>query len=111
LGADDIDWYGTLGEPPAWGDANARELAFTLYGRDPDEPPLHVMLNASPKARTFVIPVLTGWAWGIAVDTDAQAPADLVAPALQRRIGARRWRVAARSLLVLEGTAEVGSSN
>ncbi len=34
LGADDIDWYGTLGEPPAWGDANARELAFTLYARD-----------------------------------------------------------------------------
>jgi hypothetical protein len=69
------------------------------------------MLNASPKARTFVIPVLTGWAWGIAVDTHAQAPADLVAPALQRRIGARRWRVAARSLLVLEGAAEVGSSD
>ena len=106
LGPGDIDWHGTLGEPPTWGDPNARELAFTLYGRDPGEPPLYVMLNASPKARTFAIPVLAGWAWGIAVDTQARPPADLVAPPFQRRIGARRWRVAARSLMVLEGGAE-----
>ena len=54
--------------------------------------------------------MLEGWDWGIAVDTHAQAPADLVAPALQRRIGARRWRVAARSLMVLEGAVETPSS-
>ena len=110
LGVDDIDWYGTLGEPPAWGDANARELAFTLHARDADEPPLHVMLNVGFKACTFAIPVLPGWSWGIAVDTHAPSPSDLVAPARQRRIGARRWRVADRGLLVLEGRAEMRAS-
>ena len=51
LNGDDVQWFGTLGEPPRFGDASARELALTLYGRDADEPPLHVMLNASPQRR------------------------------------------------------------
>jgi hypothetical protein len=34
---------------------------LTLCGRDADEPPLHVMLNASHKAQTFVIPTLADW--------------------------------------------------
>jgi len=105
LSTDDVHWFGTLGEPARWGDPDARELAFTLYGRDNDEPPLHLMLNAGHKAQTFVIPTLVNWTWAIAVDTSAPAPRDLSAPDEQRRIGARRWRVGARSILVLEASA------
>jgi glycogen operon protein len=109
LSENDVDWFGTLGEPPSFGDANARELALTLYGRDDNEPPLHLMLNAGDKARTFVIPRLAGWSWAIAVDTGALAPRDLIAPEEQRSIGARRWRVGARGILVLEGSARQSS--
>jgi len=105
LSGDDVHWFGALGEAPNFGDADAQELALTLYGRDEREPPLHLMLNASRKAQTFVIPMLKDWSWAIAVDTGASAPRDLMAPEEQRRIGARRWRVGARSVLVLEGSA------
>jgi isoamylase len=109
LSENDVHWFGALGEPPSFGDANARELALTLYGRMENEPPLHLMLNAGHKAQTFVIPVLKDWSWAIAVDSGAPAPRDLIAPAEQRRIGARRWRVGARSILVLEGHARESS--
>lgn len=110
LNDNDVDWYGTLGEAPAWGNAEAHELAFTLYGRDDGEPPLHVILNASRKAQTFALPTLKDWNWAIAVDTGAPQQRDLIQPERQQCIGARRWRVGAHSVLVLEGHAQATSS-
>jgi hypothetical protein len=65
------------------------------------------LMNLGDKARTCLLPRLHGWGWAIAVDTGAPAPQDLMAPAAQRTIGARRWRLGARSVLVLEGRESV----
>jgi glycogen operon protein len=100
---DDILWQALDGGPPGWGDPQCRELAFTLTGRANDEPPLHVLMNFSTKACTCLLPPVEGWGWAIAVDTGAAPPRDLIAPEHQRTIGARRWRLGARSVLVLEG--------
>jgi glycogen operon protein len=99
----DIRWNGPLDEPPGWHDPEPCRLALTLRGVDDGEPSLHLILNAAPKASTFVLPTASGGPWGIAVDTAAPSPRDVVEPEHQRRIGARRWRVGGHSLLVLEG--------
>jgi glycogen operon protein len=100
----DIRWQALDGGPPGWDDPACRELAFTLAGRGDDEPPLQVLMNFGSKARTCLLPKAAGsWRWAIAVDTGAPTPRDLIAPAEQRTIGARRWRLGARSVLVLEG--------
>jgi hypothetical protein len=62
------------------------------------------MMNFGPKARTCLLPPAPdGWRWAIAVDTGAPSPRDLIEPPDQRTFGARRWRLGARSVLVLEG--------
>jgi Type II secretory pathway, pullulanase PulA and related glycosidases len=102
----DIIWQGLDGGPPGWDAPSCRELAFTLRGRAAGEPPLHVLMNFGAKARTCLLPPpVADWRWAIAVDTAASSPRDLIAPAAQRSIAARRWRLGARSVLVLEGCA------
>jgi glycogen operon protein len=103
LNARDIRWYGLGSEPPNWGDAKARELAFTLFGRDGDEPPLHLMLNVGAKSRTFLLPAMPGWRWAVAVSSWAPPPRDLIEPPRQKPLDARRVRVPAHALMVLEG--------
>jgi glycogen operon protein len=99
----DIRWQALDGGPPRWGGRDCRELAFTLHGRADDEPPLHVLMNFGSNARTCLLPEIAGWRWAIAVDTGASSPRDLIPPSDQRTVGARRWRLGARSVLVLEG--------
>ncbi len=99
----DVQWQALDGGPPGWDDPECRELAFTLRGRSDAEPPLHVLMNLGPKARTCLLPRLKGLRWAIAVDTGAASPRDLIEPKAQRTFGARRWRLGARRLLVLEG--------
>jgi glycogen operon protein len=99
----DIRWQALDGGPPGWDDRQCRELAFTLFGREDAEPPLHVLMSFGDKACTCLLPRLDGWHWAIAVDTGAPAPRDLIEPDDQLTIGARRWRLGARSVLVLEG--------
>ena len=106
LRPDDVRWAGPNGEPPAWTDRRARELAFTLHGRDAGEPPLQVLLNLGSKSCAFALPRLPGWTWGVAVDTAAHSPGDLVEPRHQRGVAEPRFRVAARAVLVLEGIAD-----
>jgi len=99
----DIRWHGTaLGSPP-WKDPKARLLAFTLGDRDNDPVPMHVMINMSEKAREFELPALDDLAWHRAVDTVLESPRDIAQREGQERIEGSRYRVAARSVVVLEG--------
>jgi glycogen operon protein len=100
-----VRWARPDGEPPDWTDSSARALAFTLHGRDAGEPPLQVLLNLGSKSCAFALPRLPGWSWGVAVDTAAHSPGDLVEPRHQRGVAEPRFRVAARAVLVLEGIA------
>jgi isoamylase len=101
-GAPDICWYSPDLDEPAWDDPEARELAFTLAGRVPGEPALHVMLNMADGPRGFRLPPPPAGHWRLLVDTAAETPEDLPDPAGQGPLKTEQLRVEGRSLVVLE---------
>jgi isoamylase len=72
----DIRWFGRSTAATALGRPGRRELAFTLCAvATPTKPPLHLMINLGPKARTCLLPKPpAGLVWAIAVDSGAPAP-------------------------------------
>ncbi|HEY0685674.1 MAG TPA: isoamylase [Steroidobacter sp.] len=101
----DIVWHGERLDEPPWFDPNARQLAFTLAGVDPEEPTLHVILNMGWERRTFRLPVLPRGEWRCAVNTALAAPNDIAPPGQQEIISSDRYDAAARSVVVLEHIA------
>jgi glycogen operon protein len=99
-GMPDIHWHGTKLDTPPWGDPDARFLAFTLAGLEPDEPHLHVMLNMWTDPLDFAVPPAPGRRWYQAIDT-AQAPY-IWSLHDQTALTRDGIRVAARSIVVLE---------
>lgn len=98
----DITWHGErLGEPP-WFDPNARQLAFTLAGVDPEEPPVHVILNMGWEPRTFQLPVLPWGKWRCALNTALTAPFDIASFEPQGVFSADHYVASPRSVVVLE---------
>ncbi len=65
----DVSWHGTRLYDPGWDDPTRRTLAWTLAGRSPDEPALHIMLNMESIAQRFALPVIPGQQWCLAIDT------------------------------------------
>jgi glycogen operon protein len=101
-GLPDIAWHATNGITPDWSDPAGRYLAFTLAGREPGEPALHVICNMDAEARSATLPRLDGVTWHRALDTSLPAPADIAAPEQQERILTSRYDVASRTVVVLE---------
>ncbi|MEA3278520.1 MAG: glycogen debranching protein GlgX [Pseudomonadota bacterium] len=99
----DISWHGPETSSPQWDDPDGRALAFTLAGMDVTEEDLHVLLNMSDETQVFVLPVLSGRSWHLALDTDRPTPEDIAPPDEQSELPAGGYRVCARSLVVLEG--------
>jgi len=83
----EIQWYGERLEPPAWQDADARVLCFTLHGLEPQERALHVMINMASSVRTLPLPEAGARHWRRFADTTLVAPADVV-PAGEALAGA-----------------------
>ena len=104
-GAPDVCWYSPELDEPGWDDPEACELAFTLAGRVPGEPALHVMLNMSGAARGFRLPEPPAGRWRLVVDTAAEAPEDLPEPVGQAPLQSAHLRVEGRSVVVLEATS------
>ncbi|WP_295383914.1 glycogen debranching protein GlgX [uncultured Thiodictyon sp.] len=106
----DIAWHGMNLDTPGWSNPGNRALAFTLAGVEPDEPPLHVILNMWQDPLDFAVPSLPGRRWTLAVDTMAEPgvfPPDTPAPLIDPvpapgEPPVRRIRVGAHSLVVLE---------
>jgi isoamylase len=74
----EIQWYGESLAPPAWTDADARVLCFTLPGVAPAEPALHVIINMAATARVFPLPDAAARHWRRIADTTLVAPDDVV---------------------------------
>lgn len=99
----DITWHGyALGEP-LWDQPDAQVLGFTLAAVEADEAHLHVVLNMGEKGRDFPLPKVQGVRWYLAIDTGADAPRDASPPEQQLQVDGDEIRVAARSVIVLEG--------
>jgi isoamylase len=101
-GLRDITWHGARLNQPNWGDAGARVLAFTIAGFELDEPDLHAVLNMSDDAIQVDLPRVFGRRWHLAVDTAENSPGDVIAPTGQTTLATPIYRVAARSVVVME---------
>jgi isoamylase len=74
----EIEWFGERLEPPAWQDADARVLCFTLHGLEAQERALHVMINMASSVRNLPLPDAGVRHWRRFADTTLVAPADVV---------------------------------
>jgi isoamylase len=74
----EIQWSGEKLEPPAWEDAEARVLCFTLTGVTPQERALHVMINMASTVRNLPLPRAAEHDWLRIADTTLVAPDDIV---------------------------------
>ena len=99
-GLKDLTWHGVTLGPPVWDDPNGRAVSFTMAGFG-DESDLHVMLNMHWDSLDFELPAVAGRQWHLAIDTDAQAPGDIVEPGLERPVVGATLRVAGRSVVAL----------
>jgi glycogen operon protein len=98
----DIEWYGPDGELPQWDDPNGHTLAFSLAGMNAGEEDLQVLINMSEEPCTFALRGAGKRGWHLALDTAMTSPQDIAAPEEQQHWRQEEYRVAPRSLVVLE---------
>jgi isoamylase len=96
----EIQWYGERLEPPAWQDADARVLCFTLPGVAPEEGALHVMINMASTARNLPLPDAAVRNWRRFADTTLVAPDDVV-PA-GARVSGDHYRLGPHGIAIFE---------
>ena len=102
--APQIDFHGVKLHEPDWS-WESRTLAMHMHGR-PDHRMEHLYLiaNAHWEGHEFELPVLPGWEWMLRVDTNREAPLDIVEPSrAESMAGARTYRAGPRSVVVLVG--------
>ena len=99
-GLADIEWHGTELGTPAWGDGNARALAFTLAGFE-DDPDIHVMMNMYWDGLSFALPTVPGRSWHRFADTALASPDDIAEPGREIAIDGDHYVVTGRSIVIL----------
>ena len=98
----DVSWHGLRLHQPLWDDPEAQLLVYTLAGRNQGEEDLHVIFNMSENAFTLPLPNLSRKRWHRAIDTVELSPADILEPINQPCIEDVQYRVAPRTVVVLE---------
>ena len=99
-GLADISWHGLHLHRPAWGDSDARVLAFTLAGFK-GAADIHVMFNMYWDTLKFEIPSVPGRKWYKVIDTAQPSPMDIVEPGQETLIPEDFYLVEGRSSIVL----------
>jgi len=97
-----VTWHGIELKAPLWEDPNAQILAYTLAAVDENEEDLHIILNMSEDTVEILLPQLPGRGWHLAIDTACVSPGDIVAPLQQNQVRAHTYKIAPRSVIVLE---------
>ncbi|MGZ5018711.1 MAG: alpha amylase C-terminal domain-containing protein, partial [Methylobacter sp.] len=85
-----------------WDDHDAKFLAYTLAGVEDDEADLHVAMNMSEQQINIELPVISGRAWCMALDTALKSPQDIVPLQDQQPVRESHYSVNARSVVVFE---------
>ncbi|HKA53226.1 MAG TPA: glycogen debranching protein GlgX [Candidatus Binatia bacterium] len=98
----DVTWHGVELNAPLWEDPNAQILAYTLAAVDENEEDLHVILNMSENTVEMPLPQFSDRIWYRAIDTECTSPQDIVEPPQQSQVRTRTYKVAPRSVVVLE---------
>ena len=95
-----LAWHGVRPEQPDWG-VDSRSLAFSLFDRERGES-IYVASNAFWEPLEFELPVpRAGYSWRLVADTSLDPPHDIVEPGFEPAIEGSRYRMAARSTIVL----------
>jgi isoamylase len=94
---EDIHWYGAAGSVDF--SFEARTLAYCLRGQSQNDSDLYVLINAHWEDVDFTIQ--EGYGWKRVVDTNLSGPQDILEPGHEEPIGDSRYRVKARSVVVL----------
>lgn len=105
-----ITWHGQKLKHPDWSH-HSHSLAFTLcYRQNGAHDHLHVMLNTYWKPLRFTLPELReGQEWHRLISTNLPAPEDFHDPQNAPSVPYHRYRVQARSIVVL--LAQLGNGN
>lgn len=96
---EDVRWHGVGPEPDLSWDSHT--LAFFLSGASEHDDDLYVMINGYWQALEFEIQEGRAEQWRRVVDTSLDSPLDIVEPDDLRPLPSSRYRLAARSVVVL----------
>jgi len=100
-----VAWHGARLNEPLWQDSQARLLALTIAGLGDDEEDMHLILNMSELTQEVPLPEIKGRRWHLALDTNRDAPADIIVRQRQVPLTVMNYRVNPRSVVVLEARA------
>jgi len=96
---EDVRWYGVGPEPDLSYDS--RSLAFALHGASQGDDDLYVMINAYGDDLDFQVQEATASEWERVVDTGHDSPFDFLEPGSRNPLESLRYRVGARSVVIL----------
>ena len=96
---EDVRWYGVGREPDlSW---QSHSLAFALHGAREQDCDLYVMINAYREDLDFELQEGAPREWRRVIDTSRDSPLDFLEPGDEASLDSPRYRVAARSVVVL----------
>ena len=96
---DDVRWYGVAGQPDL--SHCSHTIAFVLRGSLVRDDDLYVMVNAFWEDLEFVVQEGTAEDWRRVIDTSRNSPEDISEPDRGESLSSIRYKVAARSVVVL----------
>lgn len=96
---DQVRWCGVTGQPDLSHDSHT--LAFFLNGSQVGDDDLYVMINAFWEELDFIVQEGAADDWVRAIDTSRDAPEDISEPDRGESLSSIRYKVAARSVVVL----------
>jgi isoamylase len=99
---DEVRWYGV--GPSVDLSFESHSLAYCLHGASQGDCDIYVMINAYHEPLNFEIQEGSFGGWRRAIDTGLDSPHDIADPGQEAPVSSRRYRVLARSVVVLIGT-------
>ncbi len=99
---DEVRWYGV--GPSVDLSFDSHSLAYCLHGASQGDCDLYVMINAYHEPLVFEIQEGSAGGWERVIDTGLDSPLDIADPGQEAPVSSQRYRVMARSVVVLMGT-------
>ena len=96
---DDVCWFGAEGDVDM--SADSRHLAYSLRGDSVGDDDLYIMINMGQRERIFTIQQGRPRDWKRVIDTGRKSPHDFCEPDRTVAVRSSRYRVKARSIVVL----------
>jgi isoamylase len=96
---DDVRWHGVSTHPDE--SHSSHTLAFFLRGGRLQDSDLYAMINCYWEDLDFIVSEGEAHEWLRVIDTSQESPNDILEPGAEERLASLRYRVRARSIVVL----------